>query len=182
MLQEAGVDLEDLRVLIAARFGLTIDKRALAVLAQDGRVQRPNIEVLEAVALILQVRVDDLLDVRDMEPADTASAVLDSVLLDQQRDTRLRELAMVRDQEDRLLTEEEARELETLIAEMGRALVERDIAAAAQRLGLPVEVVRDRVAAQTTDATRFWSELVADPKRMATEVAEAKARRQAQAG
>jgi hypothetical protein len=173
------MDLEDLRVLIATRYGLTIDRSTLAALAQDGRVQRTNIEVLEAVALILQVRVDDLLDVRDMEPADTPSAISDPVLLDQQRDARLRELATVRDQGDRPLTEEEARELETLIAEMGRAMVERDIAAAAQRLGLPVEVVRDRIAAQTTDATRFWSDLVADPMRMASEVAEAKARRQA---
>jgi hypothetical protein len=49
--------------------------------------------VLEAVALILQVRADDLLDVRAMEPADSASIVSDDVLLDAERDARLRDLA-----------------------------------------------------------------------------------------
>ena len=97
MLQAAGVDLAALRDEIAARYGLTIDLRALAALAQDGRVQRPDIEVLEAVALILRVRVDDLLDVRTLEPAEAASVVSDDVLLDAERDARLRDLAELRD-------------------------------------------------------------------------------------
>ena len=86
MLQAAGVDLAALREEIAARYGLTIDLRTLAALAQDGRVQRPDIEVLEAVALILGVRVDDLLDVRAMKPAEAASVVSDDILLDAERD------------------------------------------------------------------------------------------------
>jgi transcriptional regulator with XRE-family HTH domain len=97
MLQAAGVDLAALRDEIAARYGLTIDLRTLAALAQDGRVQRPDIEVLEAVALILRVRVDDLLDVRAMEPAEAVSVVSDDVLLAAERDARLRDLAERRD-------------------------------------------------------------------------------------
>jgi transcriptional regulator with XRE-family HTH domain len=120
MLQAAGVDLAALRDEIAARYGLTIDLRTLAALAQDGRVHRPDIEVLEAVALILGVRVDDLLDVRAMEPAEAVSAS-DDVLLDAERDARLRDLTELRDRGDRLLTEAEVRELETLIAQAGRA-------------------------------------------------------------
>ena len=93
VLQAAGVDLEALRDEIAARYGLTIDLRTLAALALDGRVQRPDIEVLEAVALIVGVRVDDLLDVHAMEPAEAVSVVSDDVLLDAERDARLRDLA-----------------------------------------------------------------------------------------
>jgi hypothetical protein len=53
--------------------------------------------VLEAVTLILGVRVDDLLDVRAMEPAEAVSVVSDDVLLDAERDARLRDLAERRD-------------------------------------------------------------------------------------
>jgi transcriptional regulator with XRE-family HTH domain len=170
-LQAAGVDLEALRAEIAARYGLTVDLRTLAALAQDGRVQRPDIEVLEAVALILRVRVDALLDVRSTEPAEAVSVVSDDVLLDAERDARLRDLAELRDRGDRPLTEAEVRELETLIAQAGRALVERDIAATAQRLGVPSEVLHTYITTQVADAARFWAELGADPTRMATRLA-----------
>jgi len=161
---------------------LTIDLRTLAALAPDGRVQRPGIEVLEAVALILRVRVDDLLDVRAMEPAEAVSVVSDDVLLDAERDARLRALAERRDRGDRPLSEAEVRELETLIAQAGRALVERDIAAAAQRLGVPTEVAHTYITTQVADAARFWAELGADPPRLATEAQVARARRQVRAG
>jgi transcriptional regulator with XRE-family HTH domain len=182
LLQVAGVDLERLRDEIAARYGLTIDLHTLAALAQDGRVQRPDIEVLEAVALILQVRVDDLLDVRAMDPAEGGGRVSDDILLDSERDARLHALVDLRDRGERLLTEAEEGELETLIVEAERALVERDIAAAAQRLGVPVEVARNRITTQAADASQFWSELLANPDRMAREVEAAKAQRRVPAG
>lgn len=178
MLQAAGMDLDEVRMLVAARYGVTLDRAALAALAQDGRVQRLDIEVLEAVAMILQAPVDDLLQVRALGPA----VVPDDVLLDPRRDMRLHELAALRDQGDRPLTEEEARDLEMLLAQAGRALVERDLALAAERLDLPLEVVRDRITTHTAEATRFWAELGADPARMAAEVEEARARRQARTG
>lgn len=178
MLQAAGMDLDEVRVLVAARYGVTLDRAALVALTQDGRVQRPDIEVLEAVAMILRVPVDDLLQVRALGPA----AVSDDVLLDLRRDTRLRELVALRDQGDRPLTEEEVRDLEMLLAQAGRALVERDLALTAERLSLPLEVVRDRITTHTAEATRFWAELGADPARMAAEVEEARARRQARTG
>ena len=72
--------------------------------------------------------------------------------------------------------------METLIAQAGRALVERDIVAATQRLGVPTEVAHTYITTQVADAARFWAELGADPTRLATEVKLAKARRQVQAG
>jgi hypothetical protein len=145
-------------------------------------VQRPDIEVLEAVALILGVRVDDLLDVRAMAPAEAVSVVSDDVLLDAERDARLRDLADRRDRADRPLTEADVCESEMLIAQAGRALVERDIADAAQRLGVPSEVAHPYVTTQVADAARFWAELGADPTRMSKEVKVARTRRQVRAG
>jgi hypothetical protein len=52
---------------------------------------------LEAVALTLRVLVDDLLDVHAMEPAGAVSVVSDDILLDAERDARLRDLAELRD-------------------------------------------------------------------------------------
>jgi len=182
LLQEAGVDLEELRGRIAVRYGRDIDERTLAALMQDGRLQRPDIELLEAVALTLDVRVDDLLDVRDvgMTGADFPSD--DDILLDPERETRLRELTALRDGEDRPLTDAEADELETLIAAMRHALVERHIHAAARRLGVPVEVARERIMAQAKDAAEYYAALEADPALMAAEVKVAKERRHARAG
>lgn len=183
MLQAAGVDLEELRDRIAARYGLDIDNRALAALAQDGRVQRPDIEILEAVALALEVRVDDLLDVRDVEIAGAETIPSDDdILLDSEREARLRELTALRDWGDRPLTEAETGELETLIAAMGRALVERHIHAAARHPGVPVEVARERIIAQAKDAADYYAALEADPDLMAAEVEAAKARRRTRTG
>ena len=115
-------------------------------------------------------------------PAEAVSVVSDDVLLDAERDARLRDLAERRDRRDRPLTAADVRELETLIAQAGRALVERDIAAAAQRLGVPTEVAHTYITTQVADAARFSAELGADPTRMATEVQVARARRQVRAG
>jgi transcriptional regulator with XRE-family HTH domain len=180
VLQEAGLGLEDLRDHIAVRYGLAVDNQALAALARNGRVQRPDIEILEAVALTLELRVDDLLDVHDVATAGVGTVSSDDdTSLDPERDARLRELTALRDWSDRPLTEVEMGELETLIAAMGRALNERGIHAVAQHLGIPVEVAREQIMAQAKDASDFWESLVADPERMAAEVDEAKAHRRA---
>ncbi len=183
LLQAAGVAPEELRGRIAARYGLDIDHRALAVLAQDGRMQSPDIEILEAVALALDVRVDDLLDVRDVETAGAeAVSSYDEVLLDPERDARLRDLMELRDWGDRPLTEVETGEVETLIAAMGRALVERGIQAVARHLGVPLEVARGQVISQAEDAAHFYAALTADPDLMTAEVDAAKAGRRARSG
>jgi len=182
VLQAAGLGLEDLRDHIAVRYGLAVDNQVLAALARDGRVQRPDIEILEAVALTLEVSVDDLLDVRDVEIAGAEVASDDDILLDPDRDARLRELTALRDWGDRPLTEVETGELETLIAAMGRALNEHGIHAVARRLGIPVEVAREQIIAQAKDAADYYVALDADPDLMAAEVKAAKERRQARAG
>ncbi len=171
-LQAAGVNLEELRGQIAARYGLDIDNRTLAALARDGRVQRPDIEVLEAVALTLDMRVDDLLDVRDMEKVGAELVSDDDILLDPERDARLRELTGLRDWGDRALTKAETGELETLITAMRRALVARHIHAAAQHLDISVEVARERIMAQAKDAADYYAALEADPDLIAAEVKE----------
>ncbi len=118
-------------------------------------------------------------DVRDARRLGVMA--IDDILLDPERDARLRELTELRDQGDRPLTAAEIDELEALIAAMRHTLVERHIYAAAQHLGAPVEVARGQIMAQAKDASGFWESLVADPDRMAAEVDAAKARRRARA-
>jgi len=177
MLQAAGMDLDALSGLIATRYGQAVDRRALLALAEDGRVQWPNIEVLEAVALILHVPVDDLLDVRAMASPDATAVASDDAFLASAREARLRELTALRDHDEHSLTEAEERDAEALIGEVRRALVEREIVAAAQHLNIPVEAARERVMVQVADATHFWSGLSADPEHMLAEVEAAKAQR-----
>ncbi len=120
------------------------------------------------------MRVDDRLDVRDVGATSAGLPYDDDILLDPQRDVRLRELRALRDRGDRPLTEAETGELKTLIAAIRRASNERGIHAVAQHLGIPVEVAREQIMAQVKDAADYYAALDADPDLMAAEVKAAK--------
>lgn len=183
VLRASGVGLDDLRARIASRYGLVIDARALAALAHDGRLQRPDIEILEAIARVLGVPLDDLLEVRNVtvDAPEEPASLGDDILLDPERDLRLSELMARRDSTDHPLTSAEEGELEALSQAMARALVDRNIANLARRRGISIADARAQVMAEADDAAAFWSELVSDPERMEAEVRAARERRQMQA-
>ncbi len=170
VLRARGASLDDVRALIASRYGLAIDARSLTDLARDGRLQRPDIEMLKAVASILKVRVDDLLDVRNLEVDAAVTAPDHDILLDPERDERLRHLKTLRDRSDRPLTELEADELDALTTATARALIDRHIRELAEHRAVPVETVRAWVMDAVEDAARVAAELEADPVRMAAAV------------
>jgi len=182
VLRATGADLDDVRALIASRYGLAIDARSLADLARDGRLQRPDIEMLKAVASILDVRVDDLLDVRDLEVGDAVTAPDDDILLDPERDERLRHLRALRDRGDRPLTNLEGDELDALTAATARALIDRHIRELAKHRTVPIETARAWVMDAAEDAARVAAELEADPVRMAAAVKAVREERNARAG
>ncbi len=64
LLRARGLGVEDLRRRIVVDTGQEVNTRALDVLAGDGRVRRPDIEVAGAAATALAVRLDDLFDVQ----------------------------------------------------------------------------------------------------------------------
>ena len=106
----------------------------------------------------------------------------DEIVLDPERDRRLRELMELRDADDRPLTPGEGDELDALSGEMARALITRHIEALARERHIPVEEARARVMAATADAALFWEAIVAYPARMAAEVEAARDRRRVKAG
>lgn len=63
-LKSAQMDLDALRLELARRYSVHVDPRALATLAADKRIRRPDLDVLVAIAGVLAVPVDALLDVR----------------------------------------------------------------------------------------------------------------------
>ncbi len=182
MLRATGADLDDVRALIASRYGLAIDARSLADLARDGRLLRPDIEMLKAVASILDVRVDDLLDVRDLEVGAAVTAPDDDILLDPERDERWRHLRAVRDRGDRPLTEREADELDALTAATARALIDLHIRELAEHRAVPIDTARAWVMDAAEDAARVAAELEADPVRMADAVKAVREERNARGG
>ncbi len=64
MLDERAISLTDLREELAARYDLHVDARSLDELVRRDPLRRPDIALLEAIAAILRMSVDDLLDVR----------------------------------------------------------------------------------------------------------------------
>jgi len=185
VLEAHEMSLEDLQSQLASRYDVRIDARSLEELIQDGRVQRPDIEIFEAIAAILRVRLDDLLDARAVvvEPDSAPTLVpAEDVRLDPEDERRLSDLIRLRDWGDHPLTEAEERELEALTAPTARALIDRDIAALASAKGISIATARAQVEDAARDVADFWSALTSDPALMAAEIDAARARRQARGG
>jgi len=64
LLATRDIALGNLRAELLVRYNLDIDIPSLEALAREERLQQPNIELVAAIAAILEVRLDDLLDAR----------------------------------------------------------------------------------------------------------------------
>ncbi len=184
LLRARGLDAENLRSRIVADTGLEVTTRVLDALADDGRVQRPDIEVAGAVATALSVKLDDLFDVRIIPDEDgttdhggdnNGTDVDERDPLDPEQSRRLDELGALGD--ERNLTEEESAELHALVNATNRAVIERGIQEIAQMRGEPVDRVRAEIMANVERLSALWEDLRANPARMAEAVREAKERR-----
>ena len=127
VLQQRGMPLQDLRSRLASLLDSPIDPHSLVALARDERMQRPDIELLAAIALTLESPVDELLDVRDAPiGADESHASPEnSIVLDAARDQRRRHLVEHREREDGSMTAAEQDELEALTTATASALIDR---------------------------------------------------------
>lgn len=200
-LRAVNMDLDALRAELAHRYGVTADPRALAALAADTRMQRPDLELLVAIARVFAVSVDDLLDVRDISlpsgvaASDTEAATQEArhdagsnpdleedVLLDPVREDRLRVLQRRRDSNETPLTNAEAAELDDLLDMAARALFAHNVEAYAMEQGISWTVAREDILATSNDAVAFADALQRDPRLMADEVAAIRAARLNRAG
>lgn len=184
LLRARGLDAEDLRSRIVADTGLEVTTRVLDALADDGRVQRPDIEVAGAVATALSVGLDDLFDVRVIPDEDgtadhggdnngTDAGEWDP--LDPEQSRRLDELRALRDERD--LDQDESAELQSLIDEVGRAIIEHGILEIARTRGEPADRVRAEIMEASARSSATWNALQNDPALMTEAVREAKERR-----
>ncbi len=185
LLRARGLGVEDLRRRIVADTGLEVNTRALDVLAGDGRVRRPDIEVAGAAATALAVGLNDIFDIH----VTSDSNVVDSQnghggdetgpsewnSLDMEESRRLDNLRALRDERD--LDEEESAELQSLVDATNRAVIERGIQEIAQAQGIPADRVRAEIMAAVEWSSALWAALKADPALMAEAVREAKERR-----
>jgi len=175
--------VEDLRRRIVTDTGLEVNARALASLVGDKRVMRPDIEVAGAAATALDVPLDDIFDVRVVPDAVAANGEGDGTgagewdPLDPERSRRLDDLRTLRDERD--LDEEESAELQSLVDEVGHAIIEQGIQEIAHARGLPAERVRVEIMEAAARSSAAWHALQNNPARMAEEVRAAKERRRA---
>jgi len=175
VLQQRGMPLQDLRSRLTPLLDAPIDPGSLVALARDERMQRPDIELLAAIARTLESPVDELLDVRDAPiGGDESHASSDNpIVLDAAHDQRRRQLVERRDQEDGSMTAAEQDELDALTAATAGALIDHDIAVLAASLGISEATARARVEAAAGEAEAYWAALVANPDGMKATIAAA---------
>jgi len=181
LLAARDMALDNLRAELLVRYNLDIDIPSLEALARKERLQQPNIELVAAIAAILEVRLDDLLDARDVRdevgaPAEPQQQTDTRADLSPAAERRLNHLLYLRDWGNDPLTKEDERELEALTAPVARALIDGDISILAASKGISFAEARAQVEAAAEDAAAYWSALVADPSLMAAEVAKTKTR------
>jgi len=179
--------VEELRRRLATDTGREVDARALAGLMGDRRVVCPDIEVAGAVVTALDIKLDDIFDVRVISDAgeahgrdgygDDGAVAVEWDPLDPERGRRLDALLALRDERD--LDDGESAESHALTGEANRAVIERGIQDIARTRGEPPDRVRAEIMAKVERSSALWEDLQANPARMAEAVREAKARRRA---
>lgn len=169
LLQERHLTVVELERQIAQRFGLDVDLASLDQWAHGVPVQRADLELAGAAAAVLDVSLGDLFEV-DLAP----SLPDEDDLLDAASAERLSEL--LEQQQSRELTEAEASELATLVAEYGRQRQEHGLKSIAAQRGISVDQARRDLQAELNRALEWWEAFKADPVRWKAAVTDLKRR------
>jgi hypothetical protein len=128
-------------------------------LAADAPIQRADLEVAGAIVSILDVRLDDLFDIK-VDPVELADEGQNAAL-DPEQARRMAEL-FGRQATGTLLPTEQ-HELETLVAAYGRNLHEQRLREYALRQNMSQEEAREKSANLLDEAQRWWQSVEEDP-------------------
>jgi hypothetical protein len=158
LLKEKNLTVAELERQIEDRFGLSVNIKTLYRLTQPAAVQRADLEIAGAAATILGVGLDDLFTVEARPSTDDSEAEV--AVLGPAESRRMAEL--MERQAQRLLTDEEWAELETLVATYGRLLHERRVREVARKQGRPLEQVRREMEQSVARAAAEWRVLESD--------------------
>jgi hypothetical protein len=158
LLKEKNLTVAELERQIEERFGLSVNIKTLYRLTQHAAVQRADLEIAGAAAAILGVGLDDLFTIEARPSTEDNEADLPVLGPEESR----RMTALMERQAQRLLTEEEWAELETLVATYGRLLHERRVREVAHKQGRPLEQVRREMEQSLARAAAEWRVLDAE--------------------
>lgn len=160
LLQRRGLTVAELQRQIEGRFALPVDRKTLYRLTYHEPIKRAELDVAAAAAAVLGVGLSDMFEVE-------ANPVTDDLgELTPEEASRMAELldAQVR----RPLNAAERGELEGLVDEYGRRLIERALRERAGRRGSSVEEERREAETAVERATRWLAELAGEPARRRT--------------
>ena len=160
LLRERNLTVAELERQIESQLGVAVDRKTLYRLASSQSVQRADLEIAGAAAVVLGVDLGDVFDVRATPVAAEDEAHLADLPPEQSK-----RLATLLDQQDRRrLTRKEQMELKTLMAERGRRLHDYYLREIARQRGVSIEQARREVQSEFEQAMAEWRVISADPR------------------
>lgn len=151
LLRTRNLSVAELERQIEQRFGLSVNLKTLYRFTSHEPVHRADLEIAGAVAAVLGVGLGDLFDVRAIPVDDHLEET--SVFIPAES----RRLAGLFDQQSRgVLSTDEQRELEALMAEYGRRLHDMRVQEYAKQRDISVEEASSEMAADLDRSIAWW--------------------------
>ena len=158
LLLDKNLTVADLERQIGERFGIEVDRRALQRLTYAEPIERVDLSLIGAAAVVLGVALGDMFELEVGVPDGAAGAEIGDLGPDQSR-----RLAALLDRRARQgLSSAEQAELEELVEEYGRRLHERLLHDRVGGRGRSVESAREQAAAELSRALQWWRSVEGD--------------------
>jgi hypothetical protein len=161
LLRSRSLTVAELERQIKQQFGLSFDSKTLYRLAQAESIQRADMKLVGAAAVVLGVRLCDLFDVQTTSIDDELTTAEASVV-SSEKSQRLAKL--FNQQSQRPLRPTEQRELDELVAEYVHNLRELRVREYAKMHGISVEQARHEMVSRFNDALDEVKRLDAKPE------------------
>jgi hypothetical protein len=158
LLLDKNLTVADLERQISERFEIDVDRRALQRLTYAEPVERVDLSLVGAAAVVLGVGLSGLFELEVGPAGGSEGAEIGDLGPDQSR-----QLAALLDRRARQgLSNAEQSELEGLVEEYGRRLHERLLYDRVGGRGRPVEGAREQAASELSQALQWWRSVEGD--------------------
>ena len=158
LLLDKNLTVADLERQIGDRFGIEVDRRALQRLTYAEPVERVDLSLVGAAAVVLGVGLGDLFELEVVAAGGVDGPEIGDLGPDQSR-----RLAALLDRRARQgLSTAEQGELEGLVEEYGRRLHERLLHDRVGGRGRPIEGAREQAASDLSRALQWWRSVEGD--------------------
>jgi len=158
LLLDKSLTVADLERQIGERFGIEVDRRALQRLTYAEPIERVDLSLAGAAAVVLGVDLGELFELEVGATGGAETAEIGDLGPDQSR-----RLAALLDRRARQgLSTAEQGELEGLVEEYGRRLHERLLHDRVGGRGRPVDGAREQAAVELSRALQWWRSVEGD--------------------